>query len=68
MEIKFTQTIKPEIKINPDLPEQITIEGQLKCPKCGFPVTDKIGYMVAGGDSRSKYHCGICGYYFGNCP
>lgn len=66
MEIKFTQTIKPEIKITPNIPEQITIEDQLKCPQCGFPVTDKIGYMVAGGTSRSKYHCGICGYNFGD--
>lgn len=64
MEIKFTQTIKPEIKITPNIPEQITIEDQLKCPRCGFPVTDKIGYMVAGGSSRSKNHCNICKYNF----
>jgi hypothetical protein len=62
-EIKFTKTYTPKIKINPKIPESITVDG-VKCPKCGFPVTDKVSYMVAGGDSRSKNHCSICGHNF----
>lgn len=66
IELGFTHNFKPEVKINPNILESITIEGQIKCPQCGFPVTDKVGYMVAGGSSRSKYQCGICGYRFGD--
>lgn len=66
IEINYNKPTKQEIKFDPNIPDSITIEGQLKCPRCGFPVTDKVGYMVAGGASRSKYHCRICGYNFGD--
>lgn len=65
-EIGFTYNYKPEVKISPEIPESITIDGLVKCPQCGFPVTDKAGCMVAGGSSRSKYYCKICGYSFGD--
>ena len=63
-EFKFKFKYEPKIEINPNLPENVTIDGQVKCPKCGWAIINKIGFMVAGGDSRSKYRCGVCGYIF----
>lgn len=65
-EMGFTYTFKPEIRINPKIPEQISIEEMIKCPQCNFPIITKKGYMVCGGNSRSKYYCMVCGHSFGN--